>query len=469
MSLHTARPIPSLNLPKFRSSLHVSQASRITSRYHRPRPSVVVPKTTRISNNSSICSQRFPSLPKTSRPSVSTGRRSSTLSTLDTSDLPLPSNDALKKYRNQLTPLEESEILGYQTVYFTGSLSVKSRPNGSTNNGYDDDRGDYLPVLRDHIAYRYEILGSLGKGSFGQVLRVMDHKMNKVVALKIIRNKRRFHQQGLVEVRVLKYLKDLDSNNSFNLVHIINHFYFRNHLCISFELLSINLYEYMKANSFQPIPIQLVKSFTIQLLQCLQLLYKNSIIHCDLKPENCLFLKSSKSLIKVIDFGSSCFSDERVYTYIQSRFYRAPEVILGLPYSCAIDMWSLGCMLAEFSSGTPLFPGENEHEQMLCIMEIFGLPPQHLISNASRRKLFFDSQFGPRIVANSRGKKRRPSTRDLSSAVRSSNPLFLDFLRQCLAWDPNIRLTPSQALQHPFLNEQNDKPVVIEEGLLPPI
>lgn len=77
---------------------------------------------------------------------------------------------------------------------------------------------------------------------------------------------------------------------------------------------------------------------------------------------------------QVIDFGSSCFDDERVYSYIQSRFYRSPEVILGLPYSMAIDMWSFACILVELYTGYPLFPGENEQEQLLCIMEVRCVP-----------------------------------------------------------------------------------------------
>lgn len=86
-------------------------------------------------------------------------------------------------------------------------------------------------------------------------------------------------------------------------------------------------------------------------------LRQHSLIHCDLKPENILLMQPQRSAIKVIDFGSSCFVNERMYTYVQSRFYRSPEVIMGLPYGCEIDMWSFGCILAELYMGYPLFPG----------------------------------------------------------------------------------------------------------------
>ena len=106
----------------------------------------------------------------------------------------------------------------------------------------------------------------------------------------------------------------------------------------------------------------------------------HQIIHCDLKPENILLKQHNKSGIKVIDFGSSCFQDERIYTYIQSRFYRAPEIILGISYTTAIDMWSFGCILAELCTGYPLFPGENEAEQLAYIMEIKGVPDDYILN-----------------------------------------------------------------------------------------
>lgn len=84
-----------------------------------------------------------------------------------------------------------------------------------------------------------------------------------------------------------------------------------------------------------------------------------------------------------------CLFPIPVYTYIQSRFYRSPEVILGIPYSVAIDMWSFGCILAELYTGYPIFPGENEVEQLACIMEVLGLPPTSVLDQATRKRLFF--------------------------------------------------------------------------------
>jgi dual specificity tyrosine-phosphorylation-regulated kinase 2/3/4 len=156
----------------------------------------------------------------------------------------------------------------------------------------------------------------------------------------------------------------------------------------------------------------------------------------------------------VIDFGSSCFENEKVYTYIQSRFYRSPEVILGMSYGMPIDMWSLGCILAELYTGYPIFPGENEQEQLACIMEIFGPPEKHLIEKSSRKKLFFDSMGKPRLSVSSKGRRRRPSTKDLRQVLKCDDDLFLDFIARCLRWDPSRRLTPQDALMHEFISGQ---------------
>lgn len=143
-----------------------------------------------------------------------------------------------------------------------------------------------------------------------------------------------------------------------------------------------------------------------------------------------------------------------MYTYIQSRFYRSPEVILGNEYGLGIDMWSFGCILAELFTGYPMFPGENEQEQLACIMEVFGPPPRSLVEKCTRRKLFFDSSSKPRVTISSKGKRRRPSSKTLSASLKCVDEPFLDFITQCLAWDPKRRLRPDQAVDHPFINNE---------------
>lgn len=211
--------------------------------------------------------------------------------------------------------------------------------------------------------------------------------------MKVLRNQKRLHKQGLIEAGILQSLKERDPDDKRNVVRIVDSFTFRKHLILVFELLSINLYDFLKRNNFGGVSESLVRRFAIQLLITLSFLKERNIVHCDLKPENILLRQQNKSGIKVIDFGSSTYESEQFYTYIQSRYYRAPEIMLGIRYTPAIDMWSLGCILFEMHIGVPLFAGEDEKEQMQLIMSVKGPPPRSMIVIATRRKVFFDDDY----------------------------------------------------------------------------
>merc|ERR1712170_298193 len=142
-----------------------------------------------------------------------------------------------------------------------------------------------------------------------------------------------------------------------HLLQMYDHFLFRGHLCLVFELLSINLYELIRQNKFRGLPTTLIRHIMIQIVDAMLTLAEANVVHCDLKPENILLQSSDSADIKIIDFGSACLEHRTVYTYIQSRFYRSPEVILGVSYGKSIDMWSVGCIAAELFLGLPLFPG----------------------------------------------------------------------------------------------------------------
>ncbi|XP_061544443.1 dual specificity tyrosine-phosphorylation-regulated kinase 3 [Phycodurus eques] len=392
---------------------------------------------------------------------------------------PLTPELAVRLYRTQLTSLEQSEIHSYPDIYFVGP-NAKKRPavtSGSNNCGYDDEHGGYINVPHDHLAYRYEFLKIIGKGSFGQVAKVYDHKLQQHLALKMVRNEKRFHRQAQEEIRILEHLRKQDRNGTMNVVHMLEHFTFRNHICMTFELLSMNLYELIKRNKFQGFSLPLVRKFAHSILQCLEALSRLRIIHCDLKPENILLKQQGRSGIKVIDFGSSCFEHQRVYTYIQSRFYRAPEVIFGARYGLPIDMWSFGCILAELLTGYPLFPGGDEADQLACVMELLGMPPQKVLEQAKRVKNFINSKGQPRYCGTNtlptgatvltashsrRGGKLRgpPASKEWIAALKGcEDATFIDFIKKCLDWDPSSRLTPSQALRHPWLYRRLPKPL----------
>ena len=161
-------------------------------------------------------------------------------------------------------------------------------------------------------------------------------------------------------------------------------------MCIVFELLSGDLFELLKKNNFLGISLITIRFILKQILEGIYQIQKINIIHCDLKPENILIKikKSTEINIKISDFGSACFKNHAIASYIQSRYYRAPEVLIGHPYSAEIDIWSCGCIAAELFIGTPLLPGCNEYDQLFKIMSVMGNLPIYMIMNCKKKEKY---------------------------------------------------------------------------------
>jgi dual specificity protein kinase YAK1 len=126
----------------------------------------------------------------------------------------------------------------------------------------------------------------------------------------------------------------------------------------------------------------------LSILEAAKTIKESKLIHCDLKPENIL-LKTQGFGLKVIDLGSACFEGHTAFEYIQSRYYRSPEVIIGHPYDSAIDMWSIGCICVELFLGIPIFPGSSMFDQISKITALCGPVPQHMIFRLRQRNIFF--------------------------------------------------------------------------------
>ena len=226
---------------------------------------------------------------------------------------------ALKKYKTRLNAYEEKEIMKYPEIYFVGSASVKIRPHNisKVNFGFDlANTHHYRANIGDHIAYRYEIRGVLGKGAFGQVLLCYDHKEKREVAIKVIVNTRQMHQQGKAELEILRELNDADKDQKSYIIRVMDHFTFRRHVCGVMEILGQNLYEYVRANFFRPLPIRHVRIIARQLAKALAFIHSQGIVHCDLKPENIVLLKGSNTKIRLVDFGSACRVGQKHFDYI---------------------------------------------------------------------------------------------------------------------------------------------------------
>lgn len=395
----------------------------------------------RITNNSDRIAKSISkeSIRKPLIPSMSSARKTPNLQTT-----------LMSRFYSELNDYEKEEILKFSDVFYVGSKHNKLEPDRTKiNNGYDCEKWNYKLVKGDHIGYRYEITDFIGKGSFGLVCQCFDHKYKENVAVKILKNKPKFHQQGLTEITILQLLSKKDSKNLQNIVKLKVYFTFRNHICLVFELLSISLYQQRKLDGFKGLRQSLLSSYILQIVQGLIFLESISVIHCDLKPENILFTSKSNKNLKIIDFGSACFAHQRSSTYLQSRYYRAPEIIIGIPYSTQIDMWSLGCLTAELYTGTTLLPGNSETEQLMLIVELLGLPPRFLLSQAQKKKFFFenDGSLTEKVFKNM--EVLVPGSREIDW----KDEKVKDFVLRCLVWDPSRRMTPKQALLHPLLTQ----------------
>uniref|UniRef100_A0A1A9UPH9 dual-specificity kinase n=1 Tax=Glossina austeni TaxID=7395 RepID=A0A1A9UPH9_GLOAU len=351
------------------------------------------------------------------------------------------------------------------------------------NDGYDDDNHDYIVKHGEKFFDRYEIDSLIGKGSFGQIVKAYDHEEDSFVAIKIIKNNESFLRQAQIEVKLLEMMNRAEDENRYFIVQLKRYFMWRNHLCLVFELLSYNLYDLLRYRNFHGVSLNLTRKFAQQL--CKALLFLSSpqlnIIHCDLKPENILLCHPKRSAIKVIDFGSSCQLAERMYEYVQSRFYRSPEVLLDIRYNLAIDMWSLGCILVEMLTGEPLFAGCDEIDQINKIVEVLGMPPKYLLDQGQKTHKFFDkivSDGSYVLKKNEDGRKHElPGSRKLHDilgvdiggsggkrADKSDRSMtdyleFNDLILRMLDFDQKTRITPYYALQHHFFKGTVDESI----------
>lgn len=368
-------------------------------------------------------------------------------------------------------------------------LTKPSQP--AHNNNYDNISHDYIlhvnDTLSDDHGNQFAVLDLLGTGTFGQVVKCRHLRTGDIVAVKVIKNQPAYFNQAWVEINILRMLhRNNSEEDTKHIVRFVTHFIFRGHLCLVFEKLSINLYELLKQGNYVGLNLETLRSFLIQLLQALNVLVRFEVIHCDLKPENILLKSLDTADIKVIDFGSACQLHYPIYSYVQSRFYRSPEVLLGCPeYDSKIDMWSLGCVAAELFLGIPLFPGQNEMNMICRIVEMLGDMPDRFLRRCRHTNKFFNS---PRSADYPADAMHVYQLKSLSQYERESNvklpewkrffkekklrdiimtfphrtlashsqetanrESFIDLLNGMLRIDPVERWTPAEALQHPFI------------------
>ncbi|WEW55094.1 U4/U6 small nuclear ribonucleoprotein prp4 [Emydomyces testavorans] len=351
------------------------------------------------------------------------------------------------------------------------SIAQPQELDMSMMDNWDDPEGYYNVMLGELINGRYHVQQNLGKGMFSSVVRTTDSKTGKLVAVKIIRNNDTMRKAGLKEIEILQRLRAADPDDRKHIIRFERHFEHKGHLCMAFENLSMNLREVLKKFGRDVgINLRAIRAYAQQMFVGLTLLRKCNILHADLKPDN-LLVNENRNLLKLCDLGSaSPITENEITPYLVSRFYRAPEIILGIPYDYAIDVWSIGCTLFELYSGKILFTGRTNNQMLRAMMECRGKFPPKFLRRGSLTHLHFDDLLNFRSVEEDKVTGRmvtrvldfKKPTRDLKTRLMGKEArlsdveakeinLFIDLLDRCLSLNPEKRCTPSEALRHPFI------------------
>ncbi|CAF3877259.1 unnamed protein product [Rotaria magnacalcarata] len=285
---------------------------------------------------------------------------------------------------------------------------------------------------------KYRILGKKGEGTFSEVLKCQNVRDGTFWAAKkmkqLYKSMDEIHQ--IREIRVLKQL-----NGHPNIIFLREIIFDKRTgvLCLIFELMNMNLYEYIRGRQ-RILPSETVCKFMYQLLKALEYIHRHSFFHRDVKPENILI---KDDILKLADFGScrQTLSKQPYTEYISTRWYRAPECLLtdGF-YRQEMDVWSAGCVLFEIITLRPLFPGSNELDQISKIHDILGTPSSITLDKFQHRNAAVDFNFPPRRGTG------------IARHLTNCSPDAIDLINHLCIYDPDHRISAHHALQHPYFD-----------------
>ncbi|EEU36473.1 uncharacterized protein NECHADRAFT_104634 [Fusarium vanettenii 77-13-4] len=343
----------------------------------------------------------------------------------------------------------------------------------------DDKDGYYKIRIGEVLNGRYQIQSALGRGMFSGVARAVDITTKQLVAIKMMRNNDALRKGGYTEIAILEKLNDADPENRKHIIKFERQFDYKGHLCMVFENLSMNLREVLrKFGNNVGINLGATRAYAYQIFVALAHMRKCSIIHADLKPDNIL-VNESRNVLKICDLGTAIDKSDAatahmdITPYLVSRFYRAPEIILGIPYDYSVDMWSIGCTLYELYTGKILFTGDSNNQMLKAIMEIRGRFTPKLFKRGQLAGVHFDDKG--QFVSVERDKVLGKTTVRTMAVVKPTRDLrtrlmaasggmndaetrdlnhFIDLLEHCLTLNPDKRIKPADALRHPFFTSR---------------
>lgn len=387
---------------------------------------------------------------------------------------------------------EDLDMFATHKVSLEGPTEIQNVNTDRLVDAHDDEEGYYKVIPGEILVKRYKVVGIVGGGVFSTVVKAHDLSCSTAVAVKIMRGNDAIEASGLREESILQKLTSCSQSESElrSIVTLKDSFYHKNHLCLVFELCSLNLRELLKSvGKSVGISLQAVRAYGLQALFALRLLQRAQVVHADVKPDN-FVVSEDKTTLKLCDFGTAVdVGDVQPAPYLVSRFYRAPEVILCLNYSYSVDMWSLGCTLFELFTGHVLFPGKSNLDMLRLFVLFSGCKmPARMVRKSPVSSMYFNRDEGYLMIEEvdkitnstilkvcnpsasecaphsleTRIHRAIPSSwfkRDVhagTSSATSTNGkfayMFIDFLRKAISINPERRLTVEAAFAHPFLN-----------------
>jgi len=360
------------------------------------------------------------------------------------------------------------------------SSSVRSRRQTKVSGSVvqDDEEGHLIYKVGDVLQNRYKIMAELGEGTFGKVVKCEDLQKGLILAIKIIKNVKKYRDAAKLEINVLTKLAKYDPKGENLCVEMYDWFDYHGHKCIAFQLLGKSVFDFLKDNNYAAYPIEHVRQIAYELCLSVSFLHANRLTHTDLKPENILFRNSDYDKeyltqedreegrkvrilknpeIRLIDFGSTTFDHEHHSSIVQTRHYRAPEVVMELGWDQSCDVWSVGCIIFELAMGFMMFDTHSSHEHLAMMERILGqIPPK--MAEKSKLKYFSkgklrwdeDSSSGRHVR-----RKVKPLMRYIPREERGNEDWeeMFQMINLMLRYEPSKRITLSECFELPFLKK----------------